>query len=127
MPKRDLAPRTLAALARDLEARRAKVLENAEALMEEAREAQETLDVSDRLDAASPVASAGEESFALAMRAYETVADIDRALERIEDGTYGVCRWCGTDIPFERLKALPATETCVDCGSLGRRSPGAAA
>jgi RNA polymerase-binding protein DksA len=127
LPKRTLAPRTLAALARDLEARRAAAAENAEALMEEAREAQQTLDVSDRLDAASPVAPAGEESFALAMRAAAKVADIDRALERIEAGTYGSCTVCGADIPYERLRALPTAETCVACGSAGRRSPGAAA
>jgi len=128
MPKRTLAPRTLAALARDLQARRAVAAENAEALMEEAREAQQTLDVSDRLDAASPVAPAGEESFALAMRASAVVAEIDRALERIEDGTYGSCSRCGADIPYERLKAVPAAETCVACRSAaGRRTPGSPA
>lgn len=34
------------------------------------------------------------------------------ALERIEDGTYGVCKVCGKDIEEERLEANPAANTC---------------
>lgn len=42
---------------------------------------------------------------------------IDRALERIDDGSYGVCEECGCQIPFERLKAEPMTQHCVACKS----------
>lgn len=42
---------------------------------------------------------------------------IDRALERIDDGSYGVCEECGCPIPFERLKAEPMTQHCVGCKS----------
>jgi RNA polymerase-binding protein DksA len=37
------------------------------------------------------------------------------ALERISDGTYGVCLKCKTAIPVERLLALPYAELCVAC------------
>lgn len=44
-----------------------------------------------------------------------SLAEIDEALERIADGTYGTCRECGRPIPPERLEALPATSQCVEC------------
>jgi len=40
---------------------------------------------------------------------------VDKALARIEEGTYGTCEECGVDIPFERLEALPSTPYCVQC------------
>jgi DnaK suppressor protein len=41
--------------------------------------------------------------------------DVDAALERIEDGTYGACANCGAEIPIERLRALPWATLCIDC------------
>src|SRR3712207_2709723 len=40
---------------------------------------------------------------------------IERALERIEAGTYGTCQRCGRQISEERLEALPYAELCIDC------------
>ena len=40
---------------------------------------------------------------------------IDAALQRIENGTYGICRSCGRPIDPERLEALPWTTQCIDC------------
>lgn len=42
---------------------------------------------------------------------------IQRALERIEDGSYGECSRCGDDINPDRLKALPAATLCIRCAS----------
>jgi RNA polymerase-binding transcription factor DksA len=39
---------------------------------------------------------------------------IDRALGRIEAGTYGMCVRCGREIPEERLEALPYAELCIE-------------
>jgi len=41
--------------------------------------------------------------------------DINRALERILEGTYGQCVQCGGDIGKERLEALPTAELCLAC------------
>ena len=41
--------------------------------------------------------------------------DIDKALEKIEDGTYGKCEKCGKDIDIERLKVMPSATECVEC------------
>ena len=43
------------------------------------------------------------------------LARIDRALGRIDDGTYGTCERCGKDIPEERLEARPWAELDIDC------------
>jgi DnaK suppressor protein len=45
------------------------------------------------------------------------LAELDRALERLDAGTYGGCEVCGRPISPERLAARPNTETCVDCAS----------
>ncbi len=37
------------------------------------------------------------------------------ALEKIEEGEYGICEECGDDIRFERLKARPTAELCISC------------
>jgi len=42
------------------------------------------------------------------------IVDIDAALQRLEDGTYGRCVACGREIGPERLDALPATPYCID-------------
>jgi DnaK suppressor protein len=44
-----------------------------------------------------------------------TIDQIDQALAKIEDGTYGVCEDCGEQIAFERLEALPFATLCVEC------------
>lgn len=46
--------------------------------------------------------------------------EIDRALEKLEDGTYGLCDGCGTAIGPERLEALPWAVLCVACKAAGR-------
>jgi len=42
---------------------------------------------------------------------------IDEALERIEDGSYGVCEECGKKITPNRLKVMPFADLCVPCKS----------
>ncbi|MDA3629595.1 TraR/DksA C4-type zinc finger protein [Saccharopolyspora oryzae] len=43
---------------------------------------------------------------------------LDRAVAKLEKGTYGICERCGKDIAPERLEALPAATTCISCASL---------
>ncbi|HEX6595539.1 MAG TPA: TraR/DksA C4-type zinc finger protein [Acidimicrobiales bacterium] len=42
------------------------------------------------------------------------LADIEHALARISDGSYGTCEACGRAIDEERLEAMPATRLCLD-------------
>lgn len=52
---------------------------------------------------------------ALDDEARQVLTQIDAALQRIEDGEYGVCRRCGVAIAPARLKAIPYTALCIDC------------
>lgn len=45
----------------------------------------------------------------------EKLTDINAALDRLENGTYGICMNCGETIMPERLKALPSAELCIEC------------
>jgi len=45
------------------------------------------------------------------------LADIEQALARMDDGTYGVCEVCGKPIGEKRLRARPMATTCIECQS----------
>ena len=45
----------------------------------------------------------------------ETLGQLDRALARIDDGTYGVCESCGEPIGKNRLMAVPHATLCMSC------------
>ena len=65
------------------------------------------------------IPASGHESEQALIRMLESrLGDIDRALERIEDGSYGVCAGCSNDIPPRRLEALPFATLCVSCQSV---------
>jgi RNA polymerase-binding transcription factor DksA len=49
------------------------------------------------------------------------LADVARALERLNDGTYGTCEACGEPIGDERLEALPAARFCLKDQALAER------
>ncbi len=49
-----------------------------------------------------------------------TIEEIDGALHRIADGTYGRCTHCGVDIPIERLEFRPFAAGCVACQASAR-------
>ncbi|OGY41807.1 MAG: hypothetical protein A2Y67_04165 [Candidatus Buchananbacteria bacterium RBG_13_39_9] len=45
----------------------------------------------------------------------KTLRDINKALERISDGTYGKCAYCSKEISADRLLARPTSNACVEC------------
>ncbi|AEB09663.1 RNA polymerase-binding protein DksA [Desulfobacca acetoxidans] len=48
-------------------------------------------------------------------RERKLISKIKEALERIEDGTYGICEVCGEPIGEKRLLARPVTTLCIEC------------
>jgi RNA polymerase-binding protein DksA len=44
--------------------------------------------------------------------------DVKKALDRVKEGTYGVCKYCGKDIGEKRLMARPTSTSCIDCKKL---------
>jgi DnaK suppressor protein len=65
-----------------------------------------------------------EIEYRLSERASQLVADIDQALLRIDEGSYGTCGRCGKEIPERRLDALPTARYDADCQSLLEQSTG---
>ncbi|MEX2309242.1 MAG: TraR/DksA family transcriptional regulator [Pirellulales bacterium] len=53
------------------------------------------------------------------------LANIERALVRIRNGSYGECEICGDRIPLARLNALPYATCCIDCQRAAETSGGA--
>jgi DnaK suppressor protein len=45
----------------------------------------------------------------------EALKDIDEALERLDQGTYGICEECGEEIGEKRLQAIPFALYCLEC------------
>ena len=50
-------------------------------------------------------------------RERKLIFKIEEALQRLEEGEYGVCEECGGEIGIERLKARPVTTLCIECKS----------
>jgi RNA polymerase-binding transcription factor DksA len=59
-----------------------------------------------------------DENLALAENAAQLLGDVESALERIQDGSYGQCQRCERAIARERLMALPHTPYCIQCAQL---------
>ena len=58
-----------------------------------------------------------ESNLAIEQNLEKTLRDILSAQKRIEDGTYGVCKYCGKEIDEKRLEARPVSSACISCKS----------
>ena len=56
-----------------------------------------------------------ERDLSILERVQAELADVEHALRRLDDGTYGFCEACAAAIPFERLEAIPHARRCVGC------------
>jgi DnaK suppressor protein len=68
----------------------------------------------------SQVTAERSEMEALAGSLAETLRDIEDALTKMDDGTYGRCESCGAAIGEPRLEAMPAARLCITCASKSR-------
>ncbi len=107
---------------------RAKYLHSAEEYQAEAESLLDTREPGDvQFDEeggeGTTVAVERERDLALSSQARHTVGQIDAALERIDDGSFGFCITSGAPIPKARLRAIPwaAERVEVKAGGLGRR------
>ena len=130
--KKDAKPRFnekfLDEMRRKLLKERAKYLHSAEEYQAEAESLLATREPGDvQFDEeggeGTTVAVERERDLALSSQARHTVSQIDAALERIENGTFGYCITSGAPIPIARLRAIPwaAERVEVKAGGLGRR------
>src|SRR5215217_9324474 len=63
----------------------------------------------------STIAFERQQVDALLRQAERRLAEVEAALARLADGSYGTCERCGRPIPPERLRARPSARTCVSC------------
>ncbi len=107
-----------------LEAERTTYVHQAEVFTAEAKQLAEEREPGDvQFDEESgegdTLAVERERDLVMSARARDAVDQIDRALEKLIDGSYGVCEGCGSTIPKERLKAIPEALLCVTCKTQG--------
>jgi RNA polymerase-binding transcription factor DksA len=76
-----------------------------------------SLEYDDNFADTSQVTAERGEAEALAGELAETLRDVEAALSRLEEGTYGACELCGKPIGEARLEAMPAARRCIDCAA----------
>jgi DnaK suppressor protein len=96
-----------------LEEMRAQLLRSVQQDLNEVRDASKDEGM-DTYDLASD-ARDKEINLILGDRDRDKVQAIDEALSRVDDGSYGICESCESDIAEARLEALPFTRLCVNC------------
>lgn len=91
-----------------------EVLQKSDATIEDMTDTMEVF-----ADPADRATMESDRAFVLRLRDRERklIKKIQNALQRLEDGTYGVCDECGEDISIPRLKARPVTKLCIHCKS----------
>ena len=96
-----------------LDGKREALLDNAKNLKAEHM----TLDTDDLPDEMDLAASEGLQSFQFRLRGREKtfLSKIEHALEKIENGEFGVCEDCEEPISIKRLEARPETTLCIRC------------
>jgi len=62
-----------------------------------------------------------EMNMALRRRVRRKVRSVEEALQRFEEGTYGVCERCGSQIGAQRLEIMPEARLCINCAQLSGR------
>ena len=77
-------------------------------------------DIGDILDLVSEERTR-ELDILLTDREKRKLLQIDDALDKIDENTYGLCEECGTKIPRARLKVLPFAKYCVECQEKNER------
>jgi RNA polymerase-binding transcription factor DksA len=73
----------------------------------------------DAVDTAEAMATADQNRFevtrVLTLAAEAALSEIDAALQRLEEGSYGICERCAEPIRWERLEVLPMSRLCTPC------------
>jgi len=119
---RKLAKSTLERFRKRLEEDKERLEEQIEDYERDLEEARLTESSSDRSpDPGNAEASSMKLEYAKELSVGQNTLDLldkaNRALARIDAGTYGICESCGNSIPVERLDVLPYSTVCVTCAS----------
>jgi len=111
--KKERATNPFEEIKKDLEKQRETLLADAGVILGSGlNQGNETLtDLGDQASAET------DQNFILRLREREQklLKKIDEAIDRINEGTFGICESCGGQISVKRLKARPVTTLCIDC------------
>lgn len=126
-----LSKKDLAEFRRLLEDERVRLLEELEAMEEHTPEVEDQVGMDigggydeDLADVASSTFER-EKGLALESSVQQMLAQVEEALGRIDEGTYGICQRCGDPIDVARLRVLPFATLCIRCKELEEKSNGA--
>ena len=100
--------------------RKEQILKNLSGVKEEIDELQ-TQELNDEGDHAAANSDSLVES-AIITQQQQELAEIERALNKIESGEYGICEMCEDPIGFQRLKVKPHAVYCIDCREIVEKS-----
>lgn len=122
MTPRKLAKSTVDRFRKRLEAEKERLEDQIEDYERDLEEARLTESSSDRSpDPGNAEASSMKLEYAKELSIEQNTLDlldkVNRALDRVARGTYGLCESCGKPIPVERLDVLPYSTLCVECAS----------
>jgi DnaK suppressor protein len=90
------------------------------AQLQEHRHDDSSLSFDDGFADSSQVTAERGELDAIAGRLDEMLKDVEDALAKLDDGSYGRCESCGGPIGDARLEAMPAARLCISCASKSR-------
>lgn len=127
---RALSKKDLAEFKRLLEDERTRLLEELEAMEEHTPEVEDQVGMDigggydeDLADVASSTFER-EKGLALESSVQQMLAQVEEALGRMEEGTYGICQRCGDPIDVARLRVLPFATLCIRCKELEEKTNG---
>lgn len=108
---------TLVAIKADLEQRREKLLKELKKFTEGNEESSDSLfpQFGDKEDENAAEVAAYSDNLSVEESLESTLHDTEKALQKIADGTYGICNYCKNPIDEKRLLARPASSACVSC------------
>ncbi len=109
MPDQDLA----ATVRASLEEEQRTLKDQLEEMHADAEE-DESLSFDENVADSGQVAAEQGEVRVVASTLQEQLDDVEHALQRLDDGTYGTCETCGQPIADARLEAMPATRYCIE-------------
>jgi len=127
---RPLTRKELAEFRRLLEDERTRLLDELEAMEEHAPEVEDQVGMDigggydeDLADVASSTFER-EKGLALESSVQQMLAQVEDALVRLQEGTYGICHRCGDPIDVARLRVLPFATLCIRCKELEEKANG---
>lgn len=100
-----------------LEQERASLLGDIETLSADNQAQQDDYGVGNHVADDATEVFTRERNLALRSNAEDLLAQVDAALDRLAEGSYGTCARCGQEIATERLEALPYAIYCISCQS----------